>query len=262
MLYAELGPGTVGVSGSSVAFGCFRLQQPCRCSAGAHRAQAAQPAAGSRCSCGAGGHGARAAAAPLSECETGQHGGRAAGATERKRPARCCGGGRAWVGCRGSQRQRRGCRNSEGVAAPGALAGAAALCIVLYLGVVLQLCFSSKCPFFQPSPARRCDRGSTYPMGQPLAACCSCRGAPRGLSRLLHAVQGQRLPGGGAAANYHPPHRVSGGGCRGGAFPSPVCVGRSNEKRGRACKALPLVAFKGRPGDGRSGLGLSPAPTG
>lgn len=58
-----------------------------------------------------------------------------------------------------------------------------------------------------------------------------------------------------------PPPRQRGG-CRGGAFPSPVCVGRSNEKRGRACKALPLVAFKGRPGDGRSGLGLSPAPTG
>lgn len=33
----------------------------------------------------------------------------------------------AWVGCRGSQRQRRGCRNTEGVAAPGALAGAATL---------------------------------------------------------------------------------------------------------------------------------------
>ena len=58
------------------------------------------------------------------------------------------------------------------------------------------------------------------------------------------------------------PPTASAGGVQGGAFPSPVCVGRSNEKRGRACKALPLVAFKGRPGDGLSGLGLSPAPTG
>ena len=64
---------------------------------------------------------------PLSECVPGQHGGRATGAAKRKRPARCCGGDRARVGCRGSQCQRRGCRNSEGVAAPGALAGAAAL---------------------------------------------------------------------------------------------------------------------------------------
>lgn len=76
----------MGLSGSSVAFGCFRLQQPCRCSAGAHRAQAAQPAAGSRCSCGAGGHGARAAAAPLSECVPGLHGGRAAGDDRAETP--------------------------------------------------------------------------------------------------------------------------------------------------------------------------------
>ena len=45
-----------------VVLGSYRQQRAFRCSAGAHRAQAAQPAAGSRCSCGAGGHGARAAA--------------------------------------------------------------------------------------------------------------------------------------------------------------------------------------------------------
>ena len=69
-----------------VALGCFRQQQPCRCSAGAHGAQAAQPAAGSRCSCGAGGHGARTAAGPLSECGPGLHGGRAAGDDRAETP--------------------------------------------------------------------------------------------------------------------------------------------------------------------------------
>ena len=80
-------------------------------------------------------------------------------------------------------------------------------------------------------------------MGQPLAACCSCRGAPRGLSRLLHAVQGQRLPGGGAAANYHPP-TVSAGGVQGGAFPSPVCVVRSNEREGEPARLSLLLLSK------------------
>ena len=46
---------------------------------------------------------------------------------ERKRPSRSSAADAARVGCRGSQRQRRGCRNTEGVAAPGALAGAATL---------------------------------------------------------------------------------------------------------------------------------------
>ena len=79
-----------GCVGSSlpdlVALGCFRQQQPGRCSAGAHGAQAAQPAAGSRCSCGAGGHGARTAAGPLSECGPGLHGGRAAGDDRAETP--------------------------------------------------------------------------------------------------------------------------------------------------------------------------------
>ena len=54
-------------------------------------------------------------------------------------------GGPVGAGCRGSPRHWRGCRNPEGVAAPGARAGAASLCIVLYLGAVLQHRFSSKC---------------------------------------------------------------------------------------------------------------------
>jgi hypothetical protein len=43
------------------------------------------------------------------------------------RPSHSSAADAAWVGCRGSQRQRRGCRNTEGVATPGALAGAASL---------------------------------------------------------------------------------------------------------------------------------------
>ena len=69
-------------------------------------------------------------------------------------------------------------------------------------------------------------------------------------------------PTGWRSSSQLPPPTASAGGVQGGAFPSPVCVGRSNEKRGSAHRALPLVAFKGRLGDGRSGLGLSPAPTG
>lgn len=45
-----------------VVLGSYRQQRVFRCVAEAQRAKAAQPAAGSRCSCGAGGHGARAAA--------------------------------------------------------------------------------------------------------------------------------------------------------------------------------------------------------
>lgn len=45
---------------------------------------------------------------PLSECVPGQHGGRAAGATERKRPARCCAAVVRGLGCRGCQHGRGG----------------------------------------------------------------------------------------------------------------------------------------------------------
>ena len=62
MLCAELGPGAGPLPVPVRTLGRFRSQQPFRCGAGAHGAQAAQPAAGSRCSSGAGGHGARAPA--------------------------------------------------------------------------------------------------------------------------------------------------------------------------------------------------------
>lgn len=80
---------------------CYPLQFA-ECAAIGGRTEQAQPAAGSRCSCGAGGHGARAAAAPLSECAPGLHGGRAAGDDRAETPGpQLRGGPSGWVGCRG-----------------------------------------------------------------------------------------------------------------------------------------------------------------
>lgn len=181
---------------------------------------------------------------PLSECVPGLHGGRAAGDDRAETPGpllrrRSCVGGVPGqpVPAAGLSERRSGSH------AGGAGWG----------GGTVHSC---RCP---------CPRGAAI------------AGVPtRWSSRLrLAAPVGERRAGfRGCCTRYRgsayrveeqqpttTPHRVSGG-VQGGAFPSPVCVGRSNEKRGRACKALPLVAFKGRPGDGRSGLGLSPAPTG
>ena len=97
---------------------------------------------------------------PLSECVPGLHGGRAAGATERKRPAPLLRGGCAWAGVPGLPAwQGRHAAGSFPVSEPQ------------------RACFIR---FAAASPARRCDRGSTCPMGQLLAACCCLRGAPRG----------------------------------------------------------------------------------
>lgn len=214
---------------------------------------------------------------PLSECVPGLHGGRAAGDDRAETPGpllrrRSCVGGVPGqpVPAAGLSERRRGSH------AGGAGWG----------GSTVHSC---RCP----CPPRRCDRGSTYPMGQPLAACCCLRGAPRRASqrcrtwqRAAHPTQKGRQsaaaewcgggPCGGRPADARPegdpplsvgqtlltPPTASAGGGAGGASPSPVCMVRSNEKRGSAHRALPLVAFKGRPADGRSGLGLSPAPTG
>ena len=128
-----------------VALGSYRLQRTSRCSAGAHRAQAAQPAAGSRCSCGAGGHGARAAAAPLSECVPGLHGGRAAGDDRAETPGPLLRGGCAWAGVPGLPAW-------QGRHAAGLLP-------------VSEPQRASFVRFAAAFPARRCDRGSTLPMG-------------------------------------------------------------------------------------------------
>lgn len=165
----------------------------------AHRAKAAQPAAGSRCSSSHGGHGARAAAGPLSECVPGLHGGRAAGYDRAETPWLLLRGGRAWVGCRGSQCQRRGCRNSEGVAAPGALAGAAALCIAAAVLARAALRFREHLP----DGAAAC--GLLLLSGSAARAFAA---AARGTGA---APTGWR-----SSSQLPPPHRVSGGGAGGG----------------------------------------------
>lgn len=151
MLYAELGPAQlplpVPVRSPRLLPGFAALPpQFAECAAIGGRTEQARPAAGSRCSCGAGGHGARAPAC-AGERPGAPAGG--AGSDRAETPGPLLRGGRAGAGCRGSQCQRRGRRNPEGVATPGALAGAAALCIVLYQGAVLPRHFSSKCQFYR-----------------------------------------------------------------------------------------------------------------
>lgn len=187
------------VPGRFVVLGRFRLQQPFRCSAGAHRAQAAQPAAGSRCSCGAGGHGARTAAGAAERVRArlawwpGRRSDRA------ETPGPLLRGGRAWAGCRGSQCQRRGCRNSEGVATPGALAGAAALRIA---AAVL---------------ARAALRSREYlPDGVAVCGLLLLSGSAARAFAAAARGTGAAPTGWRSSSQLPPPHRVSGGGAGGG----------------------------------------------
>ena len=152
-----------------VVLGRFRLQQPCRCSAGAHRAQAAQPAAGSRCSCGAGGHGARAAAAPLSECETGQHGGRAAGDDRAETPGPLLRGGCAWAGVPGLPAWQG--RHASGL---------------LPVSEPQRACFVR---FAAALPARRYDTGSTFPMGSRCRFALALAGSAARASQRCRTLQ-------------------------------------------------------------------------
>lgn len=110
---------------------------------------------------------------PLSECVPGLHGGRAAGDDRAETPGpllrrRSCVGGVPGqpVPAAGLSERRRGSH------AGGAGWG----------GSTVHSC---RCP----CPPRRCDRGSTYPMGQPLAACCCLRGAPRRASQRCRTWQ-------------------------------------------------------------------------
>lgn len=188
--------------------------------------------------------------------------------TERKRPARCCA---AIVRGRGA-----GAASASGGAVGigrGSHAGGAGW------GGRLPVCFRSQsrsaCCFVRFAaafPARRCKLGSTLPRG------CRCRFAPalagsaaRASQAMPHLTKGRSPCPEGAAERrrgmvrrralrtairpaqgprvtrccrcccrcYLPPPRS--GGVQGGAFHSPVCVGRRNEKRGSAHRALPLV---------------------
>lgn len=136
---------------------------------------------------------------PLSECVPGLHGGRAAGDDRAETPWLLPRGGCAWVGCRGSQCQRRGCRNSEGVAAPGALAGAAALCIAAAVLARAALRLREHLPDGAAAGGLLLLSGSA---ARAFAAAARGTGA---------APTGWR-----SSSQLPPPHRVSGGGAGGG----------------------------------------------
>ena len=163
---------------------------------------------------------------PLSECVPGLHGGRAAGDDRAETPWLLLRGGRAWVGCRGSQRQRRGCRNSEGVAAPGALAGAAALRIAA--AVLARAALRSR----EHLPDGAAAGGLLLLSGSAARAFAA---AARGTGAA---------PTGWRSSSQLPPPTVSAGGVQGGAFPSPVCVVRSNEREGEPARLSLLLLSK------------------
>ena len=181
---------------------------------------------------------------PLSECVPGLHGGRAAGDDRAETPWLLLRGGRAWVGCRGSQRQRRGCRKSEGVAAPGALAGAAALCIVLYLGAVLQIYFSSKCPFFQPSPRAALRLREHLPDGAAAGGLLLLSGSAARAFAAAARGTGAAPTGWRSSSQLPPPHRVSGGGAGGGRSLLPCAWAGVTKREGEPARLSLLLLSK------------------
>lgn len=82
------------------------------------------------------------------------------------RPRRSSAADAARVGCRGSQRNRRGCQDAEMVATPGALAGAASLRpAAAYRRAALRRLYPLPAAAAGIPPPRRLDTGSTYPAG-------------------------------------------------------------------------------------------------
>lgn len=167
---------------------------------------------------------------PLSECVPGLHGGRAAGDDRAETPWLLLRGGRAWVGCRGSQRQRRGCRNSEGVAAPGALAGAAALRIAA--AVLARAALRSR----EHLPDGAAAGGLLLLSGSAARAFAA---AARGTGA---APTGWR-----SSSQLPPPHRVSGGGCRGGRSLLP-CAWSGVTKERESLQGSPSCCFQRQTG--------------
>lgn len=198
---------------------------------------------------------------PLSECVPGLHGGRAAGDDRAETPGpllrrRSCVGGVPGqpVPTAGLSESKRGsCAGGAGWGG-GTVHSAVSGCCAADP-------FFVEMPIFPAFPRAALRSREHLPDGVAASGWLILSGSAARAFAAAARGTGAAPTGWRSSSQLPPPHRVSGGGCRGGAFSSPVCVGRSNEKRGRACKALPLVAFKGRPGDGRSGLGLSPAPT-
>lgn len=153
-LYADMAARSCRFRLQSVPLGRFRSQQPFRCGAGAHGAQAAQPAAGSRCSSGAGGHGARAPAGA----------GERPGATGRERRERPSGNARP-----AAARRTGGGRGAGAASATGGAVGTRKGWPRLGRWLGRQRC--------RLMPARRCDRGSAPPRGHPLPVCVGLSGS-------------------------------------------------------------------------------------
>lgn len=125
LLCAELGPGAGAASGS----GSYSLPASGRSSLSAavpermeRRQRSQQPGAGAAAVPGVMERGHRRE--PVSDRV---HPAGGAGSDRAETPGPLLRGGPVGAGCRGRQCHRRGCRKSEGVATPGALAGAATL---------------------------------------------------------------------------------------------------------------------------------------
>lgn len=188
---------------------------------------------------------------PLSECETGQHGGRAAGATERKHPARCCAAGVRGLGC-------RGCQHGRGGTLPVRFRSQSrsVRCFVRFAAAFPRAALQPR----EHLPEGVAAGGLLLLAGSAARASQRCRTR----QRAAHPAQKERQSAGaewcaGGPNDGHP------AGARPKGYP-PLSVEQSGstrrKERGSAHRALPLVAFKSRPVDGRSGLELSPAPTG
>lgn len=197
------------------------------------------------------------AAAPTGDAERATGGGRLVSACARSsvraprksargaRPRRSSAADAARVGCRGSQRDRRGCQDAEMVATPGALAGAATLRTAAAAGIPPHGAAISGAPTLRGSRCR-----SAAPIGERRA----------GFARLLHPPKGQRLPGGGAADANNPPPPRSGGGAGGGVPLTGGAWSGVTRERGSAAGAPPLMLIRCRPGWWSGSLRLAPAP--
>lgn len=172
--------------------------------------------------------------------------------TERKRPARCCAAVVRGLGC-------RGCQHGRGGTLPVRFRSQSRSASLLR-----PLC----CRF-----PRAALREREHPAeGMPLPVCTSLgRERRAGFASDAAPDKGPltlpRRSGRAPARNGAPVGRATATRPAQGPRDTRRYRLRSpgapdGKKRGSARRALPLVAFKSRPVDGRSGLELSPAPTG
>ena len=174
-----------------------------------------------------------------------------AGSDRAETPGPQLRGGPVGAGCRGRQCHRRGCRNSEGVATPGALAGAAALPFDARAALRSRECPTeggTRCRFawaFRGAP-RGLRRRPHLPKAHPTTSRRSGRsparraGAARAAGVACECGNGDPLLPGLMPLLTHP-HRVAGG-VQGGRSLL-LCAWSEKRKRGSAHWALPLVCL-------------------